>query len=339
MAHELESMFYTQNAQKTKTPWHGLGTPLDDSQKHSVAACIEASGLSWKVRKAPLAIMSKDCMIANGATQEIADSFDGCHNKTVNKFGVVRTSDNSVLGVVGPDYTLVQNESVFNWFQPFLDAEQATLETAGSLYCGQKVWVLAKLNRDPMDIGNGDMVEKFLLLSNSHDGSSSVRVGFSPTRVVCANTLSMAHNSRQSSLIRLCHTSKVNQNLLNIRETIDTVNAQFEATADQYRKLMVRGINSTDLRKYCKLVLDIPLELADNDTPTRTKNRLEDLIRLCTSGIGNDGKTYWSALNGVTQMTSHNYGRTTDSRLDSLWFGVSATMNSKALKLALEMSA
>ena len=339
MSHQLESMFYTQDKKLSKTPWHGLGISIDDDKKLSIKEGIEAAGLDWQVSLCPLQIMSHSNMIATGISEDVADKFNGCHDKFVNKFATVRMSDKSVLGVVGPEYVPVQNLEVFEWFQPFLDAEQATLETAGSLYLGAKVWVLAKLNRPPMDMGQGDLIEKFLLLSNSHDATQSVRVGFTPTRVVCANTLSLAHSQKQSNLIRIRHSSKVKENLSAIRDTVDTINQSFEASAIEYRKLMNRGINQNDLRKYCKLVIEVNPEIPDRDLPTRTQNRLDELMKLCNSGIGNDGKTWYSAYNGITEFLSHSYGRSTDARLDSLWFGVSATMNSKALKLALDMSA
>ena len=68
------------------------------------------------------------------------------------------------------------------------------------------MWVLAKLNRDPLVIAEGDEVEKFILLSHGHDGSLAVRCGFTPIRVVCQNTLSMAHASDACKLIRIKHT-------------------------------------------------------------------------------------------------------------------------------------
>ncbi len=323
----------------TQAPWGRLGTTISELNKQSISGAITESKLDWTVKKAPLAIMSRDGMIEQGATPEIADSFLGCHNRFVNKFAVVRSDNNEDLDVVGPDYTLIQNSDCFNWFQPFLDSNEASLEACGQLYNGSKVWILAKINRDDMDIGGGDNVSKFLLLSNSHDGSQSMRVGFTPIRIRCTNQLSMVHRSKESSLIRLRHSRNIQENLLAIRETIDTLNQEFEATGSEFRKLMNRGINQSDLRKYCKVVLDVPLELADKDIPTRTQNRLEDLVRLCTSGIGNDGKTWWSAYQGVTEQLSWNQGRSVDSRMDSLWFGTSSNLNNKALKLALEMSA
>ena len=92
-----------------------------------------------------------------------------------------------------PGITILQNRDAFKWFQPFLDAKEAALHTAGSLREGSRIWVLAKLNRDPLVIAPGDEVEKFVLLSHGHDGSLAVRVGFTPIRVVVPNTLALAH--------------------------------------------------------------------------------------------------------------------------------------------------
>ena len=64
-----------------------------------------------------------------------------------------RTSDGKVLGIVGPRYAVLQNKDAFGWFQPFLDAKEAALHTAGSLRGGSRIWVLAKLNREPAGHG------------------------------------------------------------------------------------------------------------------------------------------------------------------------------------------
>jgi phage/plasmid-like protein (TIGR03299 family) len=155
-----------------------------------------------------------------------------------------------VLGVVGPRYAVLQNDDAFAWFEPFLDAREAALHTAGSLRNGSRIWVLAKLNREPLVVAQGDEVEKYLLLSHSHDGSLAVRIGFTPVRVVCANTLAMAHGADASKLLRVKHTRDVHENLANIRVIINLANAEFQATAEQYRLLARKSINQEDLERY-----------------------------------------------------------------------------------------
>ncbi len=254
--------------------------------------------------------------------------------------GVRRTNDGRILGVVGPRYAVLQNRDAFKWFQPFLDAREAALHTAGSLRAGSRIWVLAKLNRDPLIVAPGDEVEKFVLLSHGHDGSLAVRVGFTPVRVVCANTLALAHGSDASKLIRLKHTKDVLTNLANVREIVDAANAEFVATAEQYRLLARREINQNDLQRYVRRVLKIE----DNEEiSTRTQNVIERIIDLFETGRGNNlpsiRGTYWASYNAVSEYLGYERGRSQQSRLDSLWFGDSANLNRHALEIALAMAA
>lgn len=313
MPANVESMAYFG-----KVPWHGLGTVLQEADLYDWPQACEKAGLAWDVELVPL---------VTGDTQA----------KVENK-AVRRTSDGRILGVVGPRFTVLQNRQAFAWFQPFLEAKEAALNTAGSLAEGSRVFVLAKLNRDPLVIAEGDEIEKFILLSHGHDGSLAVRCGFTPIRVVCQNTLSMAHGSAASKLIRCKHTKDVQQNLENIREVMNLANQEFEATAEQYQLLARKSINQADLKKYVERVLKVDDK---QEASTRTKNKVDKIIGLCEAGRGNNlpsvSGTYWTAYNGVSEWLSYNRGRNQDSRLNSLWFGDSANLNKHALQTALEM--
>ena len=201
------------------------------------------------------------------------------------------------------------------------------------------MWVLAKMQRDPLVIAEGDEVAKYILLSHGHDGSLAVRAGFTPVRCVCQNTLSLAHRSEASKLLRCKHTKDVHQNLENIREVMNLANAEFEATASQYRLLARRSINQADLQKYVKRVLKVD---DGQEVGTRTKNTIAEIVGLCESGRGNNlpsvRGTWWAAYNGTAEWLSYNRGRSQDSRLNSLWFGDSANLNRHALETALQMA-
>jgi phage/plasmid-like protein (TIGR03299 family) len=322
-----------------ETPWHGNGKQVADEAimvdpKRFIGEC----GLDWEAQK-----------------RQLFREVDG--NKIpANAWEVVRISDGTVLAnMVGERYTILQNREAFEWFRPFLDAKEALLHTAGALFGGSRIWILAKLNRDPMEISAGDIVEKYILLSHSHDGSLAVRAGFTPIRVVCWNTLSMAHSNTASKLIRLKHSKNVHQNLDNLREIMNTVNAEFEATAEQYRLLASKSINQNDLRKYVKKVFGVEADdsviwpngertkLMKAECSERQKNILEEVMAYMDKGKGNNlpsvKGTYWAAYNSVTEYLSYVNGRNEDNRLDSLWFGVNNKLNKEALEIAVAMAA
>ena len=300
-----------------ETPWHGLGNKVDEGIM--IGDAIVAAGLDWEVGL-------KDLQTTDGVP--------------VSHRATYRKTDGSILGVVGPRYTPLQNKDAFDWFQPFLDANECSIHTAGSLHEGQKVWVLAQLNRDNSEIVRGDEVCKFILLSNSHDGSTAIRVGYTPIRVVCVNTLAFAHSHTNSKLIRIRHTRSSQKNLESVRDIMDNINAEFEATAEQYRFLASRNFNQKDVEKYVKVVLGIE-KTADEDIKTRTRNIMDDILTRINGpkqSATNVSGTWWAAYNGFNEYLNYGKGRTTDNRLDSLWFGQNANDNMSALKTAMEFA-
>jgi phage/plasmid-like protein (TIGR03299 family) len=299
------------------TPWHGLGNKVDADI--SVEDAIVAAGLDWEVGL-------KDLQTVDGVP--------------VSHRATYRKTDGSILGVVGPRYTPLQNKDSFDWFQPFIDAGECGIHTAGSLHSGQKVWVLAQLNRDSSEIVRGDDVSKFILLSNSHDGTTAIRVGYTPIRVVCVNTLAMAHNNKSSQLIRIRHTRSSKNNLEQVRDIMDNINAQFEATAEQFRFLASKNFNQGDIRRYVKTMLGIE-GTVDDDIKTRTRNIMDEILALVEGpkqSATNVRGTWWAAYNGYNEYLNYNKGRTEDNRLDSLWFGANANDNIKALEKAMEFA-
>lgn len=330
MAHEVETMFAVGS-----TPWHGLGTVVQ--QAPSIEEGLKLAGLDWQVDMVPLATP------------------DG---RIVTHRATVRSSDKRILGVVGPGYKVLQNAEAFEWARPLVDSGLVELHTAGSLREGERVWMLARIKGDPMEIVRGDLVERFILLSNGHDGKLACRVGFTPVRVVCANTLAMAHAKGASKLIRVLHTDAIHKTLDELREIMNLAASEFEATAEQYRSLAQRSCNLDDLAKYVKIVFrkDPPsggngegsarmngIEVVNPEmTDTSSEQTLGKILPLFESGRGNDMAgvrgTWWAAYNAVTEYISHERGQSADSRVDFAWHGPGVALNRKALEAASSLS-
>lgn len=329
MSHGFETQNDTMFSVKTR-PWHSLGTVIE--QAPTISEGIRLAGLDWEVGLKPLFTAIPE---GEGVPRIVDEPVPA--NATYNK------KSGEILGVVGPSYTPLQNQQSFDFFQPFLDEGLATLETAGGLFGGKKIWVMAKLKMDNAVIVSraNDEIEKFVLLSNSHDGSTSVRVGFTPIRVVCNNTLSMAHKNGQSSLIKVRHGKGVVHNLEKLRETMNLVNQQFEATAEQYRYLASRDISQEDLKKYVNIVFNLERDESQFNDTRQAGRILPQVQELFETGRGNHlpgvAGTKWAAYNAVTEYLQYYRGNSHEQRFNSVWFNDGARLSRRALETALTL--
>jgi len=321
MAHEIESMAYAG-----ATPWHRLGKKVEGDATRNGSDFMVAAGMDWEAHKKPLYIKDD-----NGDFQVTQDSF-----------AVIRNTDNKYLGTVGAQWDPIQPKFVFDWFQPIVDKGFALYETAGSLRDGRVIFALAKLTAGQGEVVKGDNIERYCLLSTSFDGTLSTRCGFTNVRVVCANTLAIAHDRKNTGnqLLRVKHSPNAKDVLLKIQQTMDLANKQFVATMDTYRFLAKSKIvNKNDLKEYVMKVLDITPD--DNDTlSTRQANRVQQIVDLTYNGTGAEISqgTWWNAYNAVTEYLSHSAGRNEDNRYSSLWFGTGADQNRRALELAIQVA-
>lgn len=162
MTHEFESGFFVG-----QSAWHSLGTVLDNPPTTAIA--ISKAGLNWQVEEKPI-------------------FFDPDQTEITNYKALVRSSDRSVLGVVSQGYEVLQNQEAFSWFDFLIHEGDVSLEAAGSLKGGKRIWVLAKINNLCIDVVSEDSVLPYLLLSNAHDGTMAIWINFTPIRVVCQNS-------------------------------------------------------------------------------------------------------------------------------------------------------
>lgn len=311
MSHAVESMFSVK-----ERPWHGLGTILTEAP--SIQEGIIYAGLDWEVKTEKL------------KTETGID--------VTTKNAVVRQDNQSILGVVGNQYKPLQNKDAFNFFEPFIENNMATLETAGSLYNGAIVFILAKINSDNIVVNDEDQIEKYILLSNSHDGSQALRIGYTPIRVVCNNTLQMATTSDKSQLIRLTHRKDIISNMEDLRATMDLINQQFIATEEQYKELAKKDINGLDLHRYVRKVFSQKkLEaLLDEEKQEELETGRKKIIARVEEIFQAEPKhNAWTLYNAVNYYLNHERGKNLESRYSQLWFGYTKHIDKKAFELAL----
>jgi phage/plasmid-like protein (TIGR03299 family) len=207
MAHNL---FYNEQTEKhsffsvREKAWHGLGQIVEDYP--TSAEAIRYAGLDYTVEKRPL--------FTNSLANDLADLDNGQFPKTdvPQFFATVRNDNNAVLGVVGKDYEVVQNADAFQFFDAIVGgADGIKYETAGALGKGERIFITAKLP-DYIKVGKQDLIEQYLFLTTSHDGFGSITAAFTPTRIVCNNTLNAAMRNHSNG-IKIRHTASANDRL------------------------------------------------------------------------------------------------------------------------------
>ena len=299
-------------------PWHQLGQKLDHPA--TAAEAIEQAGLNFEVRKRPLRT------VIRGRKQiEIPDHF-----------ATVRMDTGDVLGVVGSRYEPVQNRDAFVFFDPLVDRSESIYHTAGALGTGSKIWILAKLP-DYIRVGKkNDPVEKYLLLYNSHDGSSHIRVKLTPIRVVCNNTLSTALSGSEQE-VRIKHTPSATEKLAEAHQLLGLTNSLYQQLDYILNRMSLAKVSERELLQYVKsLVPDNP----EAENKTRTENIRKKILEIHESqpDAAMHRGTLFGAYNSITEFCDH-FGTSDDAnkRLRSIWFGGGEKLKQKAFSLAEQM--
>jgi len=315
-------------------PWHLEETgdtckPITDEARSNWNEALKLAGLDWTKKHVPTYFKLDD--------GELIESPD--------TLAVIRETDNRFLGSVGKGTKEVQNSDALKWFDPFLQSGMAKFDTAGSLKGGKVVWAQAViLGNDGSDIVSvkGDEISKRITLAFGHDNLMGVNMGFSPTRIVCWNTLAMMLGNEESSLLKIKKTTNVLTNMDDAREIMNLANAEFEANAEQWRFLASTPFNDDNLDVYVRTVLDLPVDKESFDNlSTRTKNVVETIRGYASAP--DDMKpelrgSYWAAYQGVTRYLTHDAGRSGSNRMASLWFGNNKSVNARALFVAMQMA-
>jgi phage/plasmid-like protein (TIGR03299 family) len=307
MAHQVKRMAFSG-----ATPWHGLGARITDPT--DLDRCREEAGLDWDVRLAPV-------FLADGS--EIP-----CGN------AVVRGDTGEAISLVGPGFHPLSNAAAFEWFRPWLDSGEATIETAGELLGGNRVWILAKVKNTEIHVGADDMVSPYILLAHGHGGASTlaIRAGLTGIRVVCNNTLSMALGSgvgKGSNLVKIPHTAGARTSLENVRAAIESVRRHCDSVADVFRALTRISIpNEAAVRAFVDLVYGAPAEREDGKASREP--RKDAIVELFETGTGQDlptaHGTAWGLWNAITEYETHaargeGASKNVGSRLNGLAFG------------------
>jgi len=265
-------------------PWHGLGVSVPGLMKTSEA--LTAAHLDWTVTKEPLQVVNENGFFA-----------------VPDHYGILRSDNAAVLGVVGNVYTPISNKDAFAFFDGVLGENHGQIETAAALGQGEKVFMLARL---PVvqEVVKGDPMEQYLLVHNSHDGSSNLEVMFTNVRVVCQNTLSMAL-AGQSNRIKIRHCSNFEERMREAERTLVASKEYWEEIRTVAQHLSETSITRVEVGAF----MDVMFPVKEDAKKKTTENSRERFVSLLDGGRGADipgvKGTAWGMYNAYVEYLQY----------------------------------
>lgn len=197
----------------------------------NLAQALELSGLNYKVEKFPIQFtqpvvqMMGDKQIVVQTPYAIKD-----------KVATVRTDTMQSLGIVSPNYEILNNEDAFDFLDSLVE-EGAHFETAGS-YGANGAKNIITMSTEGMNI-LGDDYKPYLLLQNSHDGSRAISISYVSIRIFCSNCLARARKGMVNE-ITIRHSSSMNHKLEAARLTLMGQRQyleEFKKECEEYAKI------------------------------------------------------------------------------------------------------
>lgn len=321
MAHDININEKTGKASYVgaKPAWHGLGQVLDNP--FTAEEAIREGGLDFEVEKVPT-------IYKIGRKEQVIE----------DKFAVIRTDNQDYLGTVGKVYTPLQNRDAFSFFDALVEKDEAIYHTAGVLGKGERVWVLAKMP-DYIRVGKDDLIEQYVLLYNSHDGSTAITAQLTSVRVVCNNTLTAAI-SQAKNKVSIRHTKNAGEKLIQASEILGLSSMYKTEMEEIFNAMANTKVNTKKVNKFLDALYPLNPE---NDSRTMGVKFREAILNDFENGVGQDlvttKGTVFGLYNAVTHYTDHTkeYSNA-NAKLKSIWFGGSKKIRQNAFDYAVVLA-
>jgi len=233
-----------------RNAWKRGGTAVNATSAVEVA---KQAGLDWQVTSVPIQGYVHTPVSEH---ESVTDYYEVPKKQGILKLG--KDNENTIIGVVGEKYKIVQNMEVFSALDTLVDSGDARYNAAGEYNGGANVWMLMEL---PTGVTvAGDPHAAFLLAKTSHDGSSSVIIRPIVERIFCANQIGklITGKMKKPLMYSMKHTTNATLSVSDIRAittlTYDAI-GHYELTASD---LLRRKVDKDKAMRIFRGVWSLP---------------------------------------------------------------------------------
>ncbi len=348
MGHEITTADHL--GLRREAAWHGMGQIINDDL--SAVEFGERTGMFDPITGEPL--FWKD---AAGTYREVPT-----HRANVRR----ATAEEILLGIVGVDYAICQDRELAEFTDTLAQSGKVTIESAGSIRGGKRVWFLAK--GEAFTIGDKDTIWPYLLVSNAHDGTQAIRVTPTTVRVVCSNTLHMViprddmSERPETAAITIRHSGKIAEKMEEAKRALAYYGETLKRNREMFEAMQAKKVDNAHIMQLFANTYAANWEVATAEELTSTDGevkrtaenrfaRMEKASKVFLARYEAEkeslklGDSLWAAFNAMTGFVQHDKGtRGTDDgdrvarRMESNLFGLNASRTHEVLAASLAMS-
>lgn len=223
----------------------------------SASQAAQQAGLDWTVELSDMFVERKTIV---SPYESITNKLDVPRKQAVIK----RTEDSeSIIGVVGDKYKIVQNMEVFSALDGLVDSGEARYSAAGEYNNGANVWMIMELPTG-VTVAN-DPHAAYLLVQSSHDGSCAVRIRPIIERLFCANQINRLITGKKTNdyTYVMKHTTNSVLSVADIRNITNLTYTAVQEYEEVANNLIDRKITSAQARNIFQKVWALPSTVED----------------------------------------------------------------------------
>lgn len=279
--------------------WTNIGTDIREAT--SSLEALQIAGMDYEVVKVPV-------YLSTGY-------------KIPDTYATKKKGTNDTFGIVGKDYTIVQNKDAFSFVDGIIP-EGLTFEKAGET--SYMNYIIASL---PKQYILDDGFKPYIIFQNSHAGATTLKAAICPLRIICKNQFSIGFR-QAASKISLRHSSSIHGKMVEAQQVLGFAAGYMDTFAKEAEKMALTKISNDQVQ-------DIVNEyfVIEDDASTRAINRIEEKRNIFLNAYNAEDNqnfkgTVWGLVNGFTDYITHiDPARKTDKSDESKFVQVTFNTN------------
>lgn len=256
--------------------WDKVGTDIREA--NSVKEALQIAGMDYEVVKSPI-------YLSNGF-------------RIKDQFATKKKGTDEVFGIVGKDYTIVQNEEAFSFVDGIIQDGLTFVKAGETSYMN---YIIASL---PEQYIMDDKFTPYIIFQNSHVGASTIKAAICPLRIICQNQFSMEFR-RSTNKISLRHSSSVHDKMKEAQHTLQFTAEYMNTFTKQAEKLATTKISDESVGSIVDQYF-----LIDEEASTRKINSTEAKRQIFLNAYNAEDNqnfkgTAWGMINAFSDYITH----------------------------------